>query len=220
MGKTVPINRDIINNDLFLEFYGTLFGDGWLGKYPYKNRSNCVVGISGHSILDREYFNYCRKNIFELFGRNISIKERPRNSIEIYFTHKFLLKFLNEELGFPIGKKLGKLEIPNKVIGKGDNKLKHVIRGIFDTDGSFFMDRVYQYHYPNIEIEMLEPKLVDQIESFLRRNGFKPQRRLYKIRLKGITQVKKWMNFIGSSNPKHFNKYNKWLNNARVAQLG
>ena len=205
------VDKKIINNDLFLEFYGTLIGDGWLGKYIYKNKINHIVGVSGHSVLDREYFNYCRGIIFDLFERNISIKEKPKNTIELYLVHKSLLKFLNEELSFPIGKKLGKLAISDKIIKLGDEKLKHAVGGIFDTDGSFFMDRVYKYLYPNIEIEMLAPDLLDQIESFLRRNNFKPQRRPNRIRLKGIKQVKNWMNYIGSNNTKHFNKYNKWL---------
>lgn len=217
MASLAPIDKKIIKNNSFLELYGVLMGDGWLGKYPYKNHSNHVIGISGHSILDRDYFYHCKKIILDLFGRDISIKEKPKNAIELYFTHQVLWKFISEELGFPVGKKLGKLKIHEKIISLGDNKIKHVVRGIFDTDGSFFMDKVYKYSYPNIEIEMLEPRLLDQVEKFLRRNGFKPQRRPIRIRLKGITQVKKWMNFIGSSNPKHFNKYNKWLKQARVA---
>jgi hypothetical protein len=206
-----PIDKKITSNNLFLEFYGALIGDGWLGRYKYKTKISHIVGLSGHAILDRDYLNYCRGIILKLFNRKISIKEKPKNAIELYLSHKMLVKFFNEELNFPIGKKLGKLWISDKVIGFGDEKLKHVIRGIFDTDGSFFMDKVYGRSYPNIEIEMLAPELLDQVEDFLRRNNFKPQRRPNRIRLKGIKQVKNWMNYIGSNNPKHFNKYNKWL---------
>lgn len=212
-----PIDEDIINNELFLEFYGALIGDGWLGRYKYKNKINHIVGLSGHSVLDRDYLNYFRSIILTLFGRNISIKEKPKNAIELYISHKSLVAFLNEELKFPIGKKTDKIVISDRIIGLEDDKIKHVIRGIFDTDGSFFMDKVYKYSYPNMEINMIAPNLLDQIEDFLRRGGFKPQRKLFKIRLKGIKQVKKWMNEIGSSNPKHFNKYDKWLDHARVA---
>lgn len=205
------VDEKIINNNSFLELYGALIGDGWLGRYKYRNKTSHIFGLSGHAILDRDYFYYIKGILLELFNRDISIKEKSKNVMELYFSHKMLVKFLNERLDFPIGKKMGKLKISNKIMKLGNNKIKHVIRGIFDTDGSFFMDRVYQYYYPNIEIEMLAPELLDQIEDFLRRNGFKPQRRQNRIRLKGIKQVKKWMSEIGSSNPKHFNKYEKWL---------
>ena len=60
MVKLESIDKRIIKDNSFLEFYGTLIGDGWLGRYKYKNKVCHIVGISGHSILDREYFDYCR----------------------------------------------------------------------------------------------------------------------------------------------------------------
>ena len=203
---------------LFLEFYGILLGDGWIGRYKYKNKVISLIGISGHAKLDRNFFLYCKNNIKRLFNRNAYLKERPKfNSIELQFSHKTLLKSLNEELDFPIGKKIN-LKIHSKIARLGFNKLRYVLRGIFDTDGSFYLDKTpVGNSYPCISIQMKAPKLIKQLREILINEGFKV---VYKeernmITLKGSKQLKKWMEKIGSSNPKHLNKIN-----ALVAQSG
>ncbi len=209
-----------IKEPLFLEFYGILLGDGWIGKYYYKNKVINLIGISGHLKLDKDFFLYCRKNIKKLFNRKAYFKIRPNNnSIEINFANKMLLKYLNNELMFPLGKKVD-LEINKKILDLGFNSLRHVIRGIFDTDGCFYLDKTPAGHpYPCISIEMKSPKLIKQINDVLKKEGF---RVIYKennkegksrITLKGNRQLTKWMNEISSSNPKHLNKIK-----ARVVQ--
>lgn len=207
-----------IKDPLFLEFYGILLGDGWIGKYYFKNKVINLIGISGHSKLDRKFFMYCRDNIKKLFNRNAYLKEKSTcNSIELQISHKGLLKFLNKELGFPIGKKVN-LQINKKIISLGFDKVKNVIRGIFDTDGSFYLDKTpVGRPYPCISIQMKSPILIKQLYDFLIKEGFRVVYRRDKnmITLKGSRQLKKWMKKIGSSNPKHLDKIN-----ALVAQSG
>ncbi len=213
-----------LSNPLFLEFYGILLGDGWISNYKYRNKRFWLIGISGHLKLDKNFFLYCKKNIKELFKRKVFFKIRPNfNSIEINFSHKMLLKFLNKELKFPIGKKID-LEINEKILDLGFDSLRHVIRGIFDTDGCFYLDKTPAGHpYPCISIEMKAPILIKQLYDMLINQGFKVTYKEFnkhkegqsKITLKGSKQLNKWMNKIGSSNPKHLNKIN-----AFVAQSG
>ncbi len=204
-----------INNPLFLEFYGALLGDGWLSalSYNYKiKKSIWWVGVSGHALLDQEYLMFLKKIIKRLFNKNAIIKyKKNSNGMEILFCHKYLVLFMNQTLHFPIGLKIG-LEIENK-IAKDWKKLKHVIRGIFDTDGCFYFDKVKGYIYPNIDIHLKSPKLLDQIEKQLRYKGFKPQRSEERIRLKGIKQTLHWMNEITPRNKRHILKYDRWKNN-------
>ncbi|MAH03335.1 hypothetical protein CMI39_00955 [Candidatus Pacearchaeota archaeon] len=214
-----------LKNSLFLEFYGILLGDGWIGIYHHKNKTINLIGISGHSKLDREFFLYCKRNIKELFNRKAYLKERPNyNSIELQISHKALLKTLNKELEFPIGKKIN-LKIHKKILNLGFNSLKYVIRGIFDTDGCFYLDKTPVGNpYPCIAIEMKAPILIKQMNDILKKEGFKviykkdrndSKKGQSRITLKGSIQLKKWMKEIGSSNPRHLNKIN-----ALVAQSG
>ncbi len=222
----VPLELDI-NNPLFLELYGILLGDGWLSRLKYKNKTINLIGISGHAKLDREFFLYCKKNIKRLLNRNAYLKERPKyNSIELNFTHKMFLIFMNNKLYFPIGKKID-LQIHKKIIKLGFNGLRHVIRGIFDTDGSFYLDKTPVGNpYPCISIQMKSPVLIGQLYAILLEKGFKiiykkNKQGKDKITLKGNKQLIKWMSEIGSSNPKHFNKINSFMNEqAPVAQFG
>ena len=208
-----------INDPFFLEFYGILLGDGWIGRYPYKNKSAHIIGISGHSKLDRKFFIYCQKNIEKLFNRRGYLKEKMKSkSIELQIGHKILLETLNKELGFPIGKKGRGLKINHKILSLKFNKLRYVIRGIFDTDGSFYLDKTpANNYYPCISIQMKAPILIKQLKDILVEQGFKVLYREKKdmITLKGKIQLKKWMNEIGSSNSKHLDKIN-----ALVAQSG
>jgi hypothetical protein len=210
-----------LKNHLFLEFYGILLGDGWISKLNYKNKVINLIGISGHYRLDREFFMYLKSNIKVLFDRKAYLKERPKqNSIELNFTHKSLLNYLNKTLGFPIGKKVD-LMISDRIYSLDFDYIKYVFRGIFDTDGSFYFDKSPNGNkYPCLNITLKSPILINQIYRALINEGFKVQ--LNKSRypnqqivLKGSIQLNKWMKLIGSSNKKHLDKIN-----ALVAQSG
>jgi hypothetical protein len=215
--KVNKINEDNfyidLKDPLFLEFYGVLLGDGWLSNYKNNKKTYWLIGICGHSKLDRDFFFNLKKIIKELFNRNAYLKERPKyNAIELNFSHKNLLNYFKNELEFPIGKKIG-LKISKKIYGLGYKKLKHVIRGIFDTDGCFYLDKTpAKKLYPCISIKMKSPTLIEQIKNILIEQGF---RVIYKencdggqskITLKGNKQISKWMKEIGSKNKRHLNK--------------
>ncbi len=150
-----------VSNDLFLEFYGILMGDGWLSRLKHKNKTTYLIGISGHKILDKNFLLYCKDNIRLLFNRNPYFKELKNcNGTEVLFSYKGLFNFLNTELNFPIGKKEN-LKLPENISEMGYEKIKHIIRGIFDTDGSFYLDKTpANKPYPCISITMKEPILM------------------------------------------------------------
>ncbi|MEK6891206.1 MAG: hypothetical protein AABX03_03640 [Nanoarchaeota archaeon] len=214
-----PVRLDL-TNPLFLELYGALLGDGWMSKLNYNKKQINLIGISGNAKKDREFIFYLKKSVRSLFNRNAYIKERPKyNAIELQILYKFLLEKLNSELKFPIGKKVD-LQINKKVYDLGYEKMKYVIRGIFDTDGCVYFDKTPVGNpYPCISITMKAPILMDQVRNMLVEEGFKVLYDDYnypiiRLKLKGSKQLKKWINEIGSSNPRNLN------NLARVAQPG
>lgn len=217
--KEKPVEIDL-NNHLFLEFYGILLGDGWLSKLKWKNKKIWLIGISGNMSLDRDFFKYCQNSIKILFNRRAYLKERPKqNSIELNFSHKNLIDYFNKKLDFPIGKKKN-LKIHEYVYKKSFGSVRHVIRGIFDTDGSFYFDKTPAGKpYPCISIKMKAKPLMTQIRNTLLKQGFRLTYTEYsnaqqQIKLKGRKQLDKWMSEIGSNNSRHLNKI------ALVAQPG
>lgn len=200
---------DITDNS-FLEFYGILLGDGWLSNFSSGDKRVWIIGISTNLKLEKEFVKHYCSIINKKFKRKGTIRERPKNNVsELVFSHKLLLKYLNEELEFPIGKKEN-LKISPIIYNLGFNKLNYVIRGIFDTDGSFYLDKNRKGigYYPIISIHMSEPKLIKQIGEILINNGFNINydEKNNMIKIKGNEQLKKWMKEIGSSNPYKLNK--------------
>lgn len=208
-----------IENPIFLEFYGVLLGDGWMSKLNYRGKTINLIGISGNGKKDRDFFVYLKKNIAKLFERKAYLKERPKsNSIEINFCHKELLIKMHNELNFPIGQKID-LKIHDKIYNEGYEKMKHVIRGILDTDGCVYFDKTPAGKpYPCLNLTMKAPKLMHQVHDTLISQGFKAtlqdrKTHAMQIILKGNKQLNKWINEIGSSNPRNLSKF------ALVAQL-
>src|SRR3989344_368827 len=56
-----------ITDPLFLEFYGILLGDGWIGRYKSKDKTSWTIGITCNLSLDSEFIDYCRRNVKNLF---------------------------------------------------------------------------------------------------------------------------------------------------------
>jgi hypothetical protein len=217
------ISEKVVESKLFLEFYGALLGDGWIGKYYNKKyeKIHWIVGFSGHSTKDRKYLSERISGIvFCLFERKGYLKVRPKNSIEFIFGHKELIEFMNERLGFPIGKK-GQISIDQKFAEEW-RFLRYIVRGLFDTDGSFYLDKDPRYKapYPIVEITTISKKMRDQILGGLRNQGYRVIKHEKGIRLKGVEQVERWFKEIDPKNEKHLLRYNLWLNSGPVAQFG
>ena len=209
-----------LKNPLFLEFYGALIGDGWLGAYKNKKRTYYLVGFSGDLKKDEKYHRRISKISEILFGRKGYIKEKPEyNARELIFGHKQLVKKLNSELGFPIGIKKN-LKIHDEVMKNWDST-KYVIRGLFDTDGSFYIDnyKAYKTPYPVIDITSTSAILLEQVSNELKKQGFNAVCSGKSLKIKGRKQAIKWFTEIQPQNERHLQRYEDW-NKARMAQPG
>ncbi len=204
------------SDESFLEFYGALLGDGWISSPQPRNK--WTIGVCGHRTLDRDFILSIREKVKALFNREGFLREnKSTNTLFFLFSHQLLVEYLSKKLGFPIGKKEN-LSLKKEILGKEFSNLRHVIRGIFDTDGSFHLEKNKkgERKYPCLSIHMKEPILMGQIAEILKGQefAFHYDSTNYQIRLKGHKQLSKWMKEIGSSNPKHLNKI------APVAQPG
>ncbi len=207
--KTSDKNFKIdLDNEFILEFYGALLGDGWISHFKQKNKNIYLFGFSGDLNKDKRYHVYLQQIIKKHFFRKGYVREKKRNARELVFCHEDLFYFFKNFLLFPIGKKHN-LKIHKQELLQPE-KFKYILKGIFDTDGSFYLDK----EYPCISIQMKAPKLISQINNFLKNEGFKPQYMKQKnmITLKGKKQINKWIKEIGMSNERHIKKMLSWRN--------
>lgn len=205
-----------IDNNKLLEFYGILMGDGCLSKFLNDGYLKKSITISGNSKKDLEYFqNYLIPLIKDLFKIETKIKFRKHvNCIDIYFLNQDFFDYL-ADFGFPVGKK-GQISIPESINYLPKEKLNHLIRGIFDTDGCISARKDEGYKYPQIVISSSSEPLKLQLKDLLVNQGFPVYLHNFDLRIKGNKNFKKWFDLIGSNNPRNINKYKEWLETCKI----
>lgn len=175
------------------------------------------IHLGDGCMLDkRKYFSvkcnkkeekYIANHIFPLYKKiyNINLKPSRRHNVsgfEIYSNS--ICEFKNKVLGIPYGKKINKIEIPEKVLATKNKDIYYaIIRGMFDTDGCVYLR--YK-RYPIISITIKSKKLINQLKHMLDKLGYIPSVYKWTITLNGPTMLKKWIKDIYSNNPKNIAK--------------
>ncbi len=98
------------------------------------------------------------------------------------------------------------------------SKSKHVIRGIFETDGSLYFSYSKSHSvyptYPRLEIKTVSKKLSEQLIFLLSEQGFmvcsRKTQTTYCVYLSGEVMLHKWIQEIGFSNERTKTKYLFW----------
>lgn len=210
------------------EIIGCAFGDGSLvtmgsGKQRFQLR--------GHMTEDREHYENFIIPVFNevismpLTGNPVGkVLYQKRNSFGIATESRMVVKFLLEH-GVPLGTK-NELLIPPWI--KSDVEcLKAFLRGLVDTDGSVYCSKQYtgndqRHKVIRIDIGTTSKKFITDIYFALKNIGFHPyllkpqikkkqnERTGYKIKISKKSDIEKWNNEIGFSNPKHETKYLIW----------
>ncbi len=197
----------------FCEFFGILMGDGCITEYKDKeNTRRCDIIITGDKRYEKEYYQYIQEYLLRRFRINCYIyKYKNINVIRLIIRNVGFASYLLK-LGFPKGKKYEKLKIPEIFLNLPWNKKKYLIRGLIDTDGSIFGNKKENYRYPYISFTTKSVELRNQVYSLLRAQEYPVYLNgNYNIFLKGIKNVQRWMNDVGTSNSKHKFKYEHWL---------
>jgi hypothetical protein len=186
-------------------------GDGCISSYTdYQGNRRLDLIITGDKRYEMAYYQYMKKRLREEFNINSYIYQlKKRNSVRLTIRNKYFSNFLIN-FGFPKGNKYKVLRIPPQIMKFKWEKLKFVIRGLFDTDGSIFANKNEGYRYPYICITSISGKLLNQLYGILRARGYPVYLSNDNLFMRGIANVNKWMNDVGSSNPKHKFKYNYW----------
>ncbi len=209
--KKITLSFELSEN--LCEVIGAFIGDGFFNCY---NNKLYQIEFAGDSRKDLEYY---RDKIIPVLQSVVpELKPhiyfvRNKNSIRIVFYSKALFKFFEDGFGFSPGRKTYTVKIPEKIMSSNDNFINSTIRGIFDTDGGVFADRMktYKKAYPRVYLQTASYPLYLQLKEYLSENfkiyaGKATTRDIYFLEIYGHNQLKKWMSIIGFSNPRHLNK--------------
>ena len=197
-------------NESLAEETGIHIGDGSMGIY----KSGALFSVAGHPIDDKEYYEKHLKKLFkELYNIDLRLRTWSR-AYGFQICSKKLLNF-KRKIGLPVGPKTW-IRIP-KWIKENRKFMAACLRGIFDTDGTFYIEKKYGRPYPRIQISSISSDLIKDIALGLEKSEIKYGKwkekpiRNWKARhviaVRGYKSIEKWMGIIGTNNPKHIQKY-------------
>ena len=188
------------------ELLGVFIGDGHLSYYQASVVTNLKTDY-GHAV-------YITKLIKKIFNVKTSIKKRPTEGAVVVVVSSKKFVDVISSFGMPKGNKLkNDPHIPLWIFGS-KIYLRNFIRGLFDTDGCVFMDK-HRFHskiYVHLgwTITSASVTLLADIFRALTILGYHPtwkeltQKSVYLRRQK---EINRYFSEIGSSNPKHLQRF-------------
>ncbi|VVB73900.1 LAGLIDADG-like domain protein [uncultured archaeon] len=209
------------------EVCGAFIGDGWI-----ESRQTSMY-ITGNLTEDRRYYDGHLSKIFSHNIGEVTPKEFPYWHVYgIGFHKKNVIRQLSE-FGFVSGRKNRITRIPEWIMNSKDERIQYsALRGIFDTDGSFYCKRNYsktsntwrlRYHWqPRIRIGVVSPGLIEDIKTIVDRFGIsysnpspRPPRKsneqpAYLFEINSVENIKRWFNEIKPANSRQTTRYGVW----------
>jgi len=209
------------------EEIGWHIGDGSMNFYNNRGKLKGFYQLRGHIEDDKEHYEKRVKPLFrKLYGIEINLREMPSTRVFGFQIWNCDLIEFKKNLGLPLGKKF-EIEIPSTFLSKRDLK-KAIIKGIFDTDGGIYLERKNNKLYPRVYITTISFKLSEQLLELFRGLGFRTTRhsqlynqefnrkRSYIITIRGVEMFHKFIKEIEPKNPKHIEKYQRFLNSQNL----
>lgn len=192
------------------EFFGILLGDGSLGHRQ--------VSITLHRFDDKDFISYVAGLCSFLFGVQPAVLYHKNTVVSnIVISRTRLIAFLQQR-GLLVGNKVKQQVGVPSWISEDSIFSRHCLRGLFDTDGCFYIDK-HRYKdkiYYNCGMNFTNRSLplLNFFKHRLEQHGFNPtQRTKYSVFLRKEKEIIRYFQEIGSSNPKHVNKFRGYLEN-------
>ncbi|MCX6720049.1 MAG: hypothetical protein NTV36_02990 [Candidatus Staskawiczbacteria bacterium] len=203
----LPIKIPKFSKDL-AEFTGIMLGDGGISANQVK--------ITTNMIDDAQYAIFIKNLIKKLFDLKPSVCPRKKDvsALDIIISRIKLVEFCNQKLGLHIGNKLKQgLDIP-AWIRKNSEFEKACVRGLIDTDGCVFDEchdiKGKKYNYKRLNFTSASPELIKSVFEILEKNGLSPKiKNSRQVNIENKENIKKYFKIVGTSNPKHLNRYKK-----------
>jgi len=204
-GKTKQIKYPKNSREL-AEFYGIMLGDGNSNKTKGYRVGSYSIRIVGDSRYDREYLlKYVKPIIEKLFDIKVRSGLMKGNTMLIEAHSLNLVNFL-ESKGFKPGNKIkNELRIPDW-IKKNQGYLKVCLRGLFDTDGSFY--KLTNQNSCQIHFSSYNPGLLEDVRDSLLSIGINCSKisKGNSIYITKKEEITKFFKLVGFKNSKHLNR--------------
>lgn len=201
------IKKPLKHSESLSELVGIILGDGGI--------TNNQIRVTLNRKTDKEYSTFVKKLIYKVFGEQPSINPRE-NVLNLTVSGVNLVEAV-EGIGLRRGNKIkNQVGIPNWIF-RNKNFSKLCVRGLMDTDGGvyFHKHKIKGISYTNFGLTFTNHSrpLVNGVIKVLNSYGFMPSlvadKRIYIYDLK---EIKRYFGVIGSSNPKHKNRLEVYLN--------
>lgn len=206
-GKGFVVRREINepkNLEKFSECVGIILGDGTVAKMQ--------VVVTVHRTDDIEFAHYIRKLFAEVFGFTPSLIDRKREGVVAVIASSRNLVELLIKRGMKVGNKVRQqVGIPPFILKT--KKLRGMcLRGLFDTDGCFYVDKhkIRGKMYLNCAMNFTNHSIpiLNFFKNELIKRGYHPtQRTPWGVFLRREEEIAHYFFEIGSSNPKHTRKF-------------
>ncbi len=194
------------------EMAGIFAGDGTL----YRTNHGFVVEVRGNA-NEIDYYRNHVKPIFErAFSKELKIIKRYYSKkkgyvVGIRVCGPRVKEIFHDNLGFPIGKKSYTVQIP-RIIINNKNCWGPYVRGVFDTDGSFYVRKSgpdLKYRQPIVDISSRSKEHILQIKKIMGKMEFKMwfERSNSKVRMTGWKNVIRFFKDIKPHNNKKIERF-------------
>ena len=200
------------------EFIGIMLGDGSIGIYDTKVgnkiKKHYVVKVTLDS-RNKKYISYVSNLMKEILDVEPKLHfKKKENAADIRIFRREKVNYVLNEIGLKISPKWNKMEIPDKFMK--EKLYPHILRGLFDTDGSVTRFNNNGILYPRIEIKICPSPAQKQFMNILNKLGIhykiqKLDRGEIRVRISGKNELEKWFNVIGSSNELYIQKAEQFL---------
>lgn len=184
------------------EVLGIIMGDGSLNKYQ--------MGITLDRKVDREYAYFVSSLVNSIFGEKPTWRERC-SVINLTLSGADLVDLL-EDLGLKRGNKVtNQIKIPDWVLS--NKKFQAAcLRGLFDTDGCIYKHRKTSGTYIGWTFTNYSKPIIIGVSKILDNYSLKHSIQDHKkIYVYKFDDIIRYMDCIGSNNPKHLNRLNSHL---------
>ncbi len=194
------------------ELMGILAGDGHIDTYQ--------VSLCTNSVTDLEHAVYVQSLFERLFSLPAKLTKRKKvNACTVVLSSKEVCRFLVAK-GMVRGNKIrGNLRMP-QWIHRRPKYRSAFIRGLFDTDGCVYVDvhRIGGREYRNIGMAFTNRAayILQGFKDALEALGLHPtQKTKYTVFLRREKDIERYFEAVGSSNPKHLRKVERYFSSRR-----
>lgn len=206
-GIELRVIKKIKTSTLLAEYFGILLGDGGISRYQ--------ISVTLNKNTDKKYIPFVVNLTKKLFSIQPHISyPKNNNACQIVTSSVKLVQFLIS-YGLKIGNKVkNQVAVPSWIM-KNRAFAQACLRGMVDTDGSFYVDihkihgRVYKN--PGLMFTNRSLPLLNAVFAILKMNGMRPTRHGFNIALRRAGHINEYFKIIGTHNPKHKEKFLKFI---------